>query len=262
LKTETLDLSKFSSIGIGGERKIFIIESENEISNSKDFFLLGGGNNILFSPEFQKPVLKLGENFKFVKIENNFLRIGASATNREIFQFAKKNNIFGFEFLKYLPSSLGGLVKMNAGMKEFDTFQNLTRVRTEKGWIPKSKIKFGYRFTDIQNVIFEAEFEIKSGFSENLVQTFKKMRKNQPKEKSAGSTFKNPSGNFAGKLIEDVGLKGFQIGEMAFSTIHANFLINLGSGNFSDSIRLIELAEKRVFEKFGIRLQREIVVLN
>ncbi|EJF06781.1 UDP-N-acetylenolpyruvoylglucosamine reductase [Thiovulum sp. ES] len=262
MKTEKLDLSKFTSIGIGGEREIFIIESKNEISDFKDFFLLGGGNNILFSPEFQKPVLKLGENFKFIKTENNFLRIGASATNREIFQFAKKNNISGFEFLKYLPSSLGGLVKMNAGMKEFDTFQNLNRVRTEKGWISKSEIEFGYRFAKISGVIFEAEFEIKNGFSENLVQTFKNMRKNQPKEKSAGSTFKNPSGNFAGKLIEDVGLKGFKIGEMAFSPLHANFLINFGGGNFFDSIRLIELAEKRVFEKFRIRLQREIVVVN
>jgi UDP-N-acetylmuramate dehydrogenase len=262
MKKEKLDFSKFTSIGIGGEKEIYVIEAEKEISEFSDFFLLGGGNNILVSPEFNKDILKLGENFNFVQKDKNILKIGGSATNREIFKFTKDENISGFEFLKYLPSTLGGLIKMNAGMKSWEIFQNLLRVRTEKGWLEKSEIEFGYRFANIDEVIFEAEFKIEKGFSETLVEDFKNMRKNQPKERSAGSTFKNPKNMFAGKLIDDVGLKGFQIGKMAFSPIHANFLVNFGGGEFSDAKHLIELAEKMVFEKFGVKLKREIIVLD
>ena len=87
------------------------------------------------------------------------------------------------------------------------------------------------------------------------------MRSNQPKEPSLGSTFKNPKEAPAGKLLEKVKLKGFRIGNVAFSPKHANFLINLGGGKFSEAIELIEIAEKRVWEEFGIELKREIEII-
>jgi UDP-N-acetylmuramate dehydrogenase len=262
MKKETLDLSKFTSIGIGGEKEVFIIEDKKEVSQFSNYFLLGGGNNILVSPEYKQPILKLGNKFKFIEKSGNVLKIGGSTTNREIFNFAKKENISGFEFLKYLPSTLGGLVKMNAGMKEWEIFQHLKGIQTESGFLKKSEIDFGYRFSNVDEVVFSAEFEIEKGFSETLVEEFKLMRRNQPKERSAGSTFKNPKNNFAGKLIQDVGLRGVRKGNMGFSEVHANFLVNYGNGNFDDAFDLIELAEKKVFETFGLSLKREIIVLK
>jgi UDP-N-acetylmuramate dehydrogenase len=151
---------------------------------------------------------------------------------------------------------------MNAGLKEYEIFNNLIAIRTKNGWIKKENIKYGYRFTDIQDVILEASFTCKSGFCIDKLDIFKKMRSNQPKNPSAGSCFKNPKDDYAGRLIEAVGLKGYRIGDMAFSEIHANFLVNLGEGTFYDALKLIELAEKRVKESFDISLEREIIIIN
>jgi len=94
------------------------------------------------------------------------------------------------------------------------------------------------------------------------MEIFKNMRLNQPKEPSAGSCFKNPTGDYAGRLIEAAGLKGMRMGDMEFSNQHANFLINKGNGSYKDAIKLIELAENEVYEKFGIKLEREIIVVS
>ena len=91
---------------------------------------------------------------------------------------------------------------------------------------------------------------------------FKIFRDNQPKEPSAGSCFKNPPNNFAGKLLDESGLKGFKIGNMAFCETHANFLVNLGNGTFGDALQLIELAKRKVFEKSGIELELEIKIVD
>jgi UDP-N-acetylmuramate dehydrogenase len=258
---KSVDFSKFSSIRVGGKLDVFEIEFADEVLQIGDFYIIGAGNNLLISPEYKGTLLKLSKKFDFINFSFPKISIGGATLNGKIFNFSKKENLSGFEFLQYLPSSLGGLVKMNAGLKEYETFENLLRVKTENGWIPKSNIEFGYRFAKIDGVILEAEFEIGKGFSKELVEMFQNMRANQPKGKSAGSTFKNPKGFSAGKLLQDVGMKGFKIGDMEFSRIHSNFLMNLGKGTFEDALQLIETAEKRVFEEFGIELQREIEVL-
>ena len=100
------------------------------------------------------------------------------------------------------------------------------------------------------------------GFDSELLAMFKKMRDNQPKEPSAGSCFKNPTNNFAGKLLDEAGLKGYRIGDMAFSTTHANFLVNLGNGTYKEAMELIDLAKKKVFETSGIELELEIKIIS
>ena len=151
---------------------------------------------------------------------------------------------------------------MNAGLKEFEIFNNLISILTCKGEIVKENIDHGYRFTSIKDVVFEAKFKIENGFSEERMEFFKNMRSNQPKESSAGSCFKNPQDDYAGRLIEAVGLKGRRIGDMEFSSVHANFLVNHGNGTFQDAMELILLVEKRVKEEFGIELQREIIIVD
>lgn len=125
----------------------------------------------------------------------------------------------------------------------------------------KKDLNFSYRKSEIKGVILEAAFKISRGFDAVLSDEIFAKRKNQPKSATFGSVFKNPKGDFAGRLIEAAGLKGFQIGAAKFSEIHANFLINTGGATFTDAIDLINLAKKKVFEKFGVKLECEVKIL-
>lgn len=255
---KTIDFSKFSSIKIGSKRDVFLIEDENY---PQTHTLIGKANNLLIS-DTPPSLMMLSKKFDFLHVSKSKLHIGAATPSGKVVSFCKRNDIAGFEFLSRLPGTLGGIIKMNAGLKEWEIFNELLAIRTKDGWIKREDINYGYRFTDITDVIFEATFTCKSGFSIEREGFFKQMRSNQPSYPSAGSCFKNPKNDYAGRLIEAVGLKGKRIGDMQFSEVHANFLVNLGEGTFQDAIKLILLAEKKVFEAFNISLEREIVVID
>ena len=255
---KSIDLSKLSSIGIGPEAQVAMIDSE---TYPDDAYLIGAANNILFGTELPA-LMKLSKTFNFVHIEDGLLHIGAATPGGKIVSFCKKHDIAGFEFLSHLPGTLGGMLKMNAGLKAYEIFNHLVALRTRHGWQIKESIPHGYRTTAINEVVFEASFVIEKGFDAAKIAAFKKMRANQPADPSAGSAFKNPPGDYAGRLIESVGLKGYRIGDMAFSDLHANFLVNLGRGTFDDAMALLTLAQTRVFDKYDIRLEREIIVVD
>ncbi len=253
-----IDFSKYSSIKIGPILDVFVIEEKNY---PKKNYLLGHCNNVLIGNR-PPPLMILGKTFDYIKVENNLLCIGAATAGGRVLSFCKKHDIAHFELLPKLPGSLGGMIKMNAGLKEYEIFNHLHSIITEDGEILKKEIPHGYRWTDFKGVVFEARFEIEKGFNQKHLEMFKKMRDNQPLDPSAGSCFKNPKGDSAGRLIQEVGLKGFQIGRMAFSKQHANFLVNLGEGSFDEAIELILLAQKKVYEKFGVWLENELIVVD
>ncbi len=255
---KNIDFSSYSSIKIGPKVDVEIIDKPQ---NCSDYILIGGTNNLLISPNPPKLAM-LSKKFDFIKEINSFLHIGATTASGKILSYAKRFDIANFELMQKLPGTMGGMTKMNAGLKEWEIFNHLVAIKTENGWIKKRDIDYRYRYTNIEGTIFEVKFEILKGFDYELLKMFKKLRDNQPLYPSAGSCFKNPKGSFAGKLLEDVGLKGFQIGDMAFSKEHANFLINLGNGDFEDAMNLINEAKKRVYEKFKIELELEIEVLG
>ncbi len=256
---KTIDFSKYSSIKIGQKIKVSILEKCSDYKESH--FLLGSCSNTLIGDN-PPPLMILSKIYDYIKIEDNLLKIGGATPSGKIASFCKKHNIANFEFISHLPGTLGGLVYMNAGLKEFEIFNNLVSVSTCQGDFKKEKINFGYRFTDISSPILEATFSISYGFDKEKVKTFKKMRLNQPSTPSAGSCFKNPEGDYAGRLIEAVGLKGKRVGDMEFSTTHANFLVNHGDGTFEDALYLIDEAKKRVFKEFSIQLECEIIILE
>ena len=254
-----IDLSKFTSIGVGPVSSVYIIEDEDDIP--KNHTVIGHGNNLLIGPN-HPPLMMLGKDFDYIRIEDDTLVIGAATPSGKVVSFCKKHDIACFEFLMKLPGVMGGLVKMNAGLKSYEIFNHLIGVRTDIGYFTKDEIEYSYRHTDIKGVILEARFEIRKGYDQNRVELFMKMRDNQPQIKSAGSCFINPEGDFAGRLIEAVGLKGKRFGDMAFSNIHANFLANYGEGSFEDAMKCINEAKQLVKEQFDIDLQVEIVILN
>lgn len=255
---KSIDFSKFSSIRIGPVADVALIE--NDIV-PQGRVIVGSANNLLVSPT-PPPLMILSKQYDFIRIEGNRLIIGAATPGGRVVSFCKKNNIAHFEYLSKLPGTLGGMLKMNAGLKEYEIFNHLIAIRTQSGWIPKEQIKYGYRTTSIDEVVFEAAFECEESFSFEQLEMFAQMRSNQPTEPSAGSCFKNPPNDYAGRLIEAVGLKGQRVGAMAFSEVHANFLVNYGGGTFKDALYLIQEAQRRVQDQFGIQLQCEVVILS
>ena len=256
--TKQIDFSVFSSIKIGPVVDVLLIDEIQKLP--QDTFLIGGANNILVSNNPPKLAM-LSKKFEYMDINDDIFTVGGATKSGRVFSFCKKNDIKGFEYLSKLPGTLGGLVKMNAGMKEDEIFNSLLKIKTLHGYTEKKDIKHGYRFTDIDTIIYEAVFKINRGFDSQKVDIFSNMRKNQPSKPSAGSVFKNPDGDYAGRLIEEVGLKGYKIGDACFSEIHANFLVNLGSATSEDAISLIELAKDRVYEKFEIMLENEVIIV-
>ena len=232
--TQLVDFSKFSSVRVGGVHEVAVLESAEDALKQgfAGRVMIGGANNLLISPNPQ-PMMMLGGAFDYINLSGDVLSIGAATKSGKIYNFAKKQGIGGFEFLQNIPGTLGGLIK----------------------------ISFSYRKSGIDEPIFGAEFKISREFDAALAADFATKRANQPKGASFGSCFVNPPGDYAGRLIEAVGLKGYAIGGAKFSEQHANFIVNFNAATFADVTGLINLARERVLEQFGVELKTEVVVI-
>lgn len=256
-----IDFKKYSSVRIGEKFEVEVLEQKCEFEG----FLIGGANNLLISNAPKKLGI-LGKNFDFIEIlEKNkefcVLKVGCATKSSTMYRFAKENGLGGFEFLSKIPGTLGGLLKMNAGLKGESISKHLESIELLEGEILKENIAFAYRFNPLKNPMFGAKFKLYFGFDTQKDELLKNMRDNQPKGPSFGSIFKNPQDDFAGRLIEAVGLKGFCKNDAMISDKHANFLINKKNASFEDAIYLIELARSRVFEEFGVKLENEVIVI-
>ena len=256
---KTIDFSQYSSIKIGPTINVALLENCSDYS--PDYFIIGSCNNILVGPNPPK-LMMLSKKYNYIKIEDGVLKIGGATPSGQIISFCKKHNIANFEFLSHLPGKLGGLVFMNAGVKEYEIFNNLINIKTCSHIKQKCEIDYRYRFTDITEPILEASFELSYGFDMKKMESLKKMRTNQPSTPSAGSCFKNPPKEYAGQLIENIALKGVKEGSMEFSTQHANFLVNHGEGKFEDALFLIKKAQHNIYKQFNIKIELEIKILN
>jgi UDP-N-acetylmuramate dehydrogenase len=153
------------------------------------------------------------------------------------------------------------MLAMNAGVKEYEIFNILHSVKINGQGVLAEDIEHGYRFAKLGGIATHARFKIHHGFDQRLLDQLLSLRTNQPYEPSAGSAFKNPDGDYAGRLIEAAGLKGKKEGQMQWSTMHANFLVNLGGGTYQEAKSLIDLAKNEVKNRFGITLIEEIKIL-
>lgn len=257
MKYETIDFKKYTSIHIGAKHKVAIID---EIDAYKNLTIIGRGNNLLISNNPPK-LARLSDEFDYIIQKGDKLIVGAATSSGKVLTYAKKHNLANFEFFAKLPGNIGGLTKMNAGLKEWEIFNHIDSIKTCNGIIKKEDIEHSYRHTNIDDIIYEVTFNIESGFDIEQQKMFLQMRDNQPNLPSAGSCFKNPKVHSAGYLIEKVGLKGYTVGGMAFSSIHANFLVNMGGGTYDEAIKLITLAQEKVKKEFDIELECEIVIL-
>ena len=225
--------------------------------------------------------MKLAGEFASLKIENDGNKIiaGSCVFSKQVASFAIESKLIGAEFLDTIPGSVGGIVKMNAGCfggEVKDIFYSADiLINGEVKTLMKNDVVFEYRKTSIPDdaVILNACFELKKGQEREIEDSrtkIAKMREHRKEKQivgaTCGSTFANhidKDGNVinAWKLIDEVGLRGFEIGGAKFSEKHCNFIINNGNATATDIINLINEAKKRVFEKFGIELRLEIKIV-
>ena len=258
MRYKSIDFSKYSSIKIGPRVDVALIEQGDKFLDGH--FLIGGANNLLVSPN-PPPLMMLGKSYDFIEFDGDDLIVGCATKTGRLLSFAKKHNLANFEFVSKLPGTIGGMVAMNAGVKSYEVFNIIKEVEINGKWVKKEDIEYGYRFAKLNGIATKVRFEVTKGYSEALRLELVKLRENQPKEPSAGSFFKNPPGDYAGRLIEAVGLKGKRVGNMAFSSKHANFLINLGGGRYEEAIKLSNLAKELVLKEFNVLLKEEVKLI-
>ena len=275
------NLSKLTSFKVGGPAEVFYKPyNEAELSNFLYYLpnhipvrVLGNGSNVLIpNDDVKGVVIKLGRNFNYISSDNNKIIVGAATLNCALSNYCLINSIKNLEFLSGIPGSIGGSAVMNAGCfgSEMKDIILELEIITRKGLIKKvntKSIKFSYRDTElpVSGIITKVVLKKERGDIElikNKIKYINKKRKlSQPYlAKTAGSSFTNPKTSFykAWELIDMVGLRGYIIGGAQVSTVHSNFLINLGNATSSDIEVLGELIQNKVYAAKNINLQWEI----
>jgi len=281
---ENEPLANYTSFRIGGPaRLLFKAERAKELEEAVylaqeegvPWVILGGGTNVLVADEGFPGLVVINASGGIEMEESGgevTLRAGAGVPLAHIARLTAKSGWQGLEWAEGIPGSVGGAIVGNAGAFGGCVADILKGVEVllkggEKAFLRAGELDFDYRHSAFKSrlrgsVILAAEFSLRKGEPGELeikMLHYRRERKaKQPKEPSAGSVFKNPPGHYAAKLIEEVGLKGFKIGDACFSPVHANFIVNLGGAKAYDVLRLMELAVDKVFKEFGIKLEPEL----
>lgn len=276
-------MSKHTSFKIGGPAECYIkIHNIEDLKECLKFAnrhkinitILGNGTNILVSDHGIKGIV-LKIDLKEFKIENNIITVGAGFKMAMLAQKVLENELTGFEELAGIPATVGGAVRMNAGAhgKEMKNIVKSAKCLDYNGnekIFKNNEIEFGYRksiFTNQKYIICEIELEFEKGISIQIESRMKEYfwyrKEKQPLEyPSAGSTFKRGNDFVTAKLIDECGLKGFQIGGAAVSTKHAGFIINKGNATAQDVLKLTRYVKKEVQKKFDKNIELEIELIG
>ncbi|MBA4542537.1 MULTISPECIES: UDP-N-acetylmuramate dehydrogenase [Thermoactinomyces] len=238
---------------------------------------IGRGSNLLVRDGgIRGAVFKLDEGFNYLQIEGTKVTAGGGYSTILLASMTAKQGLEGLEFAGGIPGNVGGAVYMNAGAHGSEisrVLQSATVLKEDGEWLTltNEQMAFSYRTsilqTGIKGVVTEATFELAYGDKEEiasrLAQYKDRRRQTQPLQfPCAGSVFRNPPGDYAGRLIQESGLKGYRIGGAEVSTQHANFIINRGNATAQDVLNLINYIMDTVQEKFNVRLEPEVQVVG
>lgn len=278
-------MSRHTTFEIGGPAELLVIpESVEEVRDvvaacreaQVPYFVLGNGSDLLVSDEgYHGVIICLADGFTYVAIEGTEMTCQAGVSLREASEMACELGLSGLEFACGIPGTIGGACFMNAGAYDGCIADVLKSVRvimpdgtTET--IPAADLALGYRASRIKDeglVVLTATFALRKGDPDVIRArmddlTYKRESKQPLDKPSAGSTFKRPEGYFAGKLISDAGLQGYQVGGAAVSKKHAGFVVNLGGATAADVHAVIEHVQDEVERQFGVRLEPEVRFLG
>jgi UDP-N-acetylmuramate dehydrogenase len=279
-------LSQHTTMKIGGPADLFIEPSSLENIQKVMTFIkecqipwraIGRGSNLLVSDKgIEGVVIKLGSGLNHLAINESTITVGGGHSLVSLSTLISKKGLSGLEFASGIPGSVGGAVYMNAGAHGSDISKILTRAHIlfEDGsieWLSNDEMEFTYRTSVLQKerpgIVLEAEFELTKGDRTAIVS---QMQKNKDYRKEtqpwnfpcAGSIFRNPLPNYAGKLIEEAGLKGFQIGGAKISEMHGNFIVNAGNATAKDVLDLIQYIKDKIFNLYGIKVETEVEIIG
>ena len=283
---ENVSLKKCTTYRVGGIARSIVYPKTSRClvqlirllqDNHIQYKILGNGSNLLFSEKpYEGVLIKLSEFDSITFLGRNKIRVGAGASLIKVSLMAAKKSLTGLEFAAGIPGSVGGSVFMNAGAYKSDMGYVVERVKV---LTPDFKIinlenkemDFHYRSSFLQKhpdyICLEVLFKLQKGKKEAIEEVIKERRQrridSQPLEyPSAGSVFRNPEGNFAGKLIEDSGLKGKTHGGAMISDKHANFIVNYNGATADDVKYLIDLCRDEVRKNYDIELKVEQEFVN
>ena len=293
-------MSKYTSFRAGGKACALVeVENKEQLKallrfadeENSPHLLIGNGSNTLFKDSgYDGLVIKLGEGFGYTGIESEdhkkaalsqtgekvLVSCGASMLMSTVAVFMREEGITGFEFAGGIPGSIGGAMFMNAGAYGGEMKDIVASVHAvspdgiEEKDFTNEEMQFGYRSSILQQngwIATDVTFNLTTGNKEEIAAQMKELAaKRNAKQPvnypSAGSTFKRPEGYFAGKLIEDAGLKGLTVGGAQVSTLHSGFVINKGGATATDILQLIALVQNTVYDKFGIMLEPEVRIIG
>lgn len=274
---------ELTTIRVGGNIKIlyypntlenFIIFYKNYLLKKKyKFIILGNGSNVLASDEdFNGVVVSFKKMLFKYSLFNNVCTVSSGVLINDVIHYLKEYNLGGLEKLYYIPATIGGLIKMNAGAYDYNISDSLISIKTinEKGEIKvykKEDINFEYRKTNINEIIVESSFLVENIKKCEIVNKIKRIKidrinKYPLKQYNAGSTFKNPNGYKSWELINNLGLRGININDALVSDKHCNFLVNKNNCRSDDMKKLIELIINTVKNEYNIKLECEWDLIN
>ena len=273
-------LAQFTSFRIGGPADLLLtVENESELMAAMALahrhavaaFCLGAGTNLLVSDRgIRGLVVRLGDGFNFIKINELQVRAGAGVAFGSLVEKVVARGLTGLEFGEGIPGTVGGGLVMNAGafggeMAKVVTCVHVVTIEGRVCALGKPEVGFAYRRTNLPAgfTITQVDFELGEGDRDAMQGKVAELRAKRSARQplgvpNAGSIFKNPPGNFAGRLLEGAGLKGTRMGGAAFSEQHANFIVNLGGARAAEVRGLIELARDKVRESSGVVLEPEV----
>jgi UDP-N-acetylmuramate dehydrogenase len=275
-------LGELTSLGIGGTTDLLLIRQHSALPEliallrgaGVAYKLLGGGTNLLVRDgELPWVVLQLAHQEPGLRLEGNSAHIDAAADLGRTVTFCAKNDLGGMEGLIGVPGTVGGALRMNAGaygtqigsyVRQVEIFR-AAGARIETLW--ENQISFEYRHTSFapDDIMLAVKLELPSKPYREILQGIRicneKRRSSQPlNQKSAGCIFKNPPGGSAGRMIDELGLKGFSVGDARVSDRHANFFVNAGRANCADMLSLIAQVRERVHAAYGAELENEVIL--
>lgn len=279
---ENVELKGFTTFRVGGPASLMItVNTVTELKNiisylykcKMNYMILGNGSNLLVSDEgYEGAVIKLAGDFTRVDTFGSIVMAGAGAPLSSVCKAALENSLTGLEFAFGIPGTVGGAIVMNAGAYDGEMAMVVDGVEavTAEGeaiFVAPHSLKFGYRTSAVKKaglIITKVTFKLVPGDKQEIALKMKdllgrRMEKQPLDVPSAGSTFKRPEGHFAGKLIEDAGLKGERVGGASVSTKHAGFVVNDKAGTARDISDLIELIQKKVYDTQGVKLETEVI---
>lgn len=283
---KNISMSEYTTFRTGGvaaemdipENMDELLETLNGINRcGGSYIVLGNGSNTLVTDNgFNGIVVKLGDEFNKVKIEGHKIICGSGALMSMVAKSALDSDLTGFEFASGIPGSIGGAVFMNAGAYDGemkDIVESAVIVRRDGSEILQVRAEdmgMSYRhsiFEETGDIVAQVTLCLTQGDHREIASRMKELavRRNtkQPMQyPSAGSFFKRPEGYFAGKLIEDSGLKGLSVGGAQVSELHSGFIINKGDATATDIIHLMHLVQNTVYDKFGVKLEPEVRIVG